>query len=66
MLNKYKDKDVLSPKEVADWLTLSLPSVYKLLKDGVIGCKKIGKKYLIPRLCIVDFLSSARYNNIHM
>ena len=66
MLNKYKDKDVLSPKEVADWLTLSLPSVYKLLKDGVIGYKKIGKKYLIPRLCIVDFLSSARYTNIHM
>jgi len=66
MLNKYKDKDVLSPKDVAEILCICKPSVYKLLKDGVIGYKKIGKKYLIPKRSMVDFLSSAKYNNFHM
>jgi DNA binding domain, excisionase family len=63
ILNNYKDKDVLSPKEVANWLNLSIPSIYKMLKSGVIKHKRIGKKYLIPKFCVKDFLQSARYDN---
>ena len=59
MLNNYPD--VLTPEQVAAILGISRKSVYRLLRERVIGSKRIGTKYLIPKCCLVDYLNSARY-----
>jgi excisionase family DNA binding protein len=47
MLNHYPD--VLTVEQAAHILCVSEKSLYRLLRDGTIGCKRIGRKYLIPR-----------------
>ena len=59
MLNHYPD--VLTVEQAAHILCVSEKSLYRLLRDGAIGCKRIGRKYLIPKLCVADYLCSARY-----
>lgn len=59
MLNKYPD--VMTPEQVATALCISRKSVYRLLRERTIGSKRIGKKYIIPKRCVVDYLVSAIY-----
>lgn len=59
MLNKYPD--VLSIKEMAQALGVGRNSAYKLIKDNMIGHKKIGKRIIIPKVCVIEYLESARY-----
>lgn len=35
---------------------------YELVNMRVIGCKKIGKRILIPKMCLVNYLESSRYD----
>lgn len=59
MLNEYKD--TMTVKEVAKALGVCEKSVYRLLKEQSLGCKRIGRKYIIPKCCVTEYLSSARY-----
>lgn len=59
MLNGYRD--VLSVSELAEILGISKTSAYRLVNDGTIGCRRVGKKILIPKVCVTDYLNSARY-----
>lgn len=60
MFNDYPD--VMTPKQVAEALGLGLNSIYQLIKDKTIGVCRVGRKILIPKLCLIDFVKSARYN----
>lgn len=59
MLNEYRD--VLTVKELAEALGIGVTSAYRLVNDGVIGCRRVGRKILIPKICVADYLHSARY-----
>lgn len=59
MLNSYGD--TMSVNEVAEALGICEKSVYRLLHEHALGCCRIGKKYLIPKCCVAEFLNSARY-----
>lgn len=59
MLNDYPD--VMTVKQVAEVLHIGVNSVYMLLNNKVIGSRRIGKKYIIPKSCVIDYLQSARY-----
>lgn len=59
VLNEYKD--AMTVKEVAAALSVCEKSVYRLLKEHSLGCKRIGRKYLIPKCCVAEYLNSARY-----
>lgn len=59
MLNNYPD--VMTPEQVAAVLCIFRKSVYRLLRERTIGSKRIGKKYIIPKRCVVDYLVSASY-----
>ena len=48
MLNEYRD--ILTPEELACALGISRKSAYQLLHNGIIGFKRIGKKYLVPKI----------------
>ena len=60
MLNQYPD--VLTVTQLAQILGIGKNSAYKLVNENVIGHKRIGRKTLIPKVCVVDYLESARYN----
>jgi len=59
MLNGYRD--VLTVNELAEILGIGKTSAYRLVNDGIIGCRRVGKKILIPKACVIDYLNSARY-----
>lgn len=57
MLNDYPD--VLSVKQVMEVLHISKKSVYELLHNKEIKSKKVGRKYIIPKICVQNYLLSA-------
>ena len=59
MFNDYPD--VLTPKQVAEALGVNVKSVYTLIQNHLLGCKRIGRKYLIPKMCLQQYVRSAQY-----
>lgn len=59
LFNDYPD--VLSPKLVAKALNVSVNSVYRLINNGELGYKRMGRKILVPKVCLKDYINSARY-----
>lgn len=55
--------DVLNVKQVCQILNLGKSSVYKLLNKGEIKYRKIGNKFRIPKVCVIDYLDSIRYTD---
>jgi len=60
MLNKYPD--VLTVKELANALGIGINKAYELVNFRVIGSKRIGRRIVIPKVCVIDYLESSRYN----
>ena len=61
-VHMFKDyPDIMTPAEAAAALGISKGSVYKLLRSHQLGCRRIGRKIIIPKVCLVDFVQSARY-----
>ncbi len=54
--------DVLSVEQLAQVLGICKNSAYRLVNGRHIGCRRVGRKILIPRQCVQDYLNSARYN----
>lgn len=59
MFNEYPD--VMTPQQVAEALGVNVKSVYALIRDQLLGCKRLGRKYLIPKICLQQYLRSAQY-----
>lgn len=62
MFKEYPD--VLTVEQMAHALGIGINSAYRLVKERKIGCVRVGKKILIPKVCVVDYLTSARYTVI--
>lgn len=59
MLRDYPD--IMTVEQLAAALQIGKNSAYDLLKNKRIGSKRVGRKYLIPKSCVIDYLQSARY-----
>lgn len=51
----------MTPAEASHALGIGKASVYRLIREKRLGCKRIGRKIIIPKPCLVDFIQSARY-----
>jgi len=61
---KLKDyPDVLTVLQLAQVLGIGKNAAYALVQAGTVGHLKVGRKYLVPKRCVIDFLNSSRYNN---
>lgn len=60
MLTKYPD--VLTVQQVAEVLHIGINKAYDLVNQHIIGCKRIGRRIIIPKTCLIDYLDSSRYN----
>lgn len=50
--------DVLTTRDLYEILPIGRNAVYKLLKDNTIKHIHIGKKMIIPKQCLIDFLKN--------
>lgn len=48
--------DVLSPEDVQKILGIGRNAVYRLLTDGTIKSLKVGRRYLIPKLYLLEYM----------
>lgn len=49
--------DVLTVQQLAAILHISGRSAYKLLHDGIISHRKIGRIYRIPKIAVINYLT---------
>jgi len=59
MFNEYPD--IMSVEQLSKALGIGKNSAYELIRSRAIGCKRIGRKIIIPKSCVIDFVQSARY-----
>lgn len=52
--------DVMNVKQVMQILGICRPSVNALIDRGELGAHRIGRRIIIPKVCVQDFLNSAR------
>lgn len=60
MFKEYPD--ILTVSQLAQALGISRNTAYNLIKKQAIGSKRIGRKIIIPKVCLVDYALSARYS----
>jgi len=49
--------DVVSVEQVTEMLHIGQVLAYKLLKDGSIKARKVGRRYIIAQKNVIEFLS---------
>lgn len=56
----FKDyPDILTPEQAAAALGVCKNSIYRLVRDHTLGCKRIGRKILIPKVSLQAYARSA-------
>lgn len=55
MFNNYPD--IVSIEQIMAMLNLGKSSVYSLLKSSHIRHVRVGRKYIIPKQSVIDFLA---------
>lgn len=60
MLESYSD--VLTAKDLMVILHIGRSKVYELLRENTIPNLRIGKKYIIPKQLLIDFLINNQAN----
>lgn len=53
-------KDVMSVTDVCSALSMGKNTLYRLLRMGIIKYIRIGKKYFIPKVYLIDFINEYR------
>lgn len=51
--------DVVTPDDLQTMLKIGRNSVYDLLKNKLIKSIRVGKKYIIPKVNVIDFIKTA-------
>lgn len=59
MFDEYDD--IMTVKDMASALGIGLNSAYKLVNDRIIGSKRIGRKIIVPKICLINYVKSAQY-----
>jgi excisionase family DNA binding protein len=59
-LDNYSD--MLTVLELAAVLRIGKNAAYDLVRDGAVASIRVGRKYLVPKICILDFLGATVYH----
>ncbi|HQA59154.1 MAG TPA: helix-turn-helix domain-containing protein [Acetivibrio sp.] len=60
MFRQYPD--VMTVRQLAKALGIGKNKAYEMLKKQVISSIKLGRKYIIPRQYLLDYIEASRYN----
>lgn len=53
--------DIVSVDDIMKMLHIGRSAVYSLLQNGVIRTVRVGRKYIIPKQSVTDFINSGLY-----
>ena len=53
--------DIVSVDDVMKMLHIGRSAAYSLLQNGAIRTVKVGRKYIIPKQSVMDFINSGLY-----
>ena len=53
--------DIMTISEVAQYLRISLSSLYKLAQDGKIPAQKVGKHWRFHRQTLIDWIAAGNF-----
>ena len=54
--------DIVTVKQLAKMLKIGRNTAYELVRTSAIKCVRVGRKYIIPKQSVVDFMSDSCYN----
>lgn len=58
--------DVVSPEQLQKMLGgIGKTTAYKLLRGGKIKSVRLGRKYLIPKICVIEYLCEDKENDLN-
>lgn len=57
-MNMLNCPDVLTVQEAGEVLRVGRTTMYRLVQNGQVQCVKIGRKVLIPRIFLQNFLET--------
>lgn len=64
MFSEYPD--VVSPEQLQKMLGgIGKTTAYKLLRGGKIKSVRIGRRYLIPKICVIEYLCGEGENDLN-
>ena len=58
LFEKYPD--VVTPEQVAEMLQIGLTLTYRLLRNGMLPSKRVGRKYIIAKQTVIEFVLTVR------
>ena len=61
MLDNYRD--VLTVEELAEVLRIGRNAAYGLLRSRAVASVRVGRKYLVPKREVIEFLCGPCYND---
>jgi excisionase family DNA binding protein len=61
MFEKYAD--IVSVEDMMRMLNLGKSTIYALLKSNQIRHVRVGKKYIVPKKAVVDFVNGLCYTD---
>ena len=63
ILSMLKDEpEVLTVSETAKILRIGKNKAYTLIKDGTLSSIRLGGKIIVPKMCLVSFLTGTNYD----
>lgn len=62
MFNEYPD--ILTVPDVARALGIGERSIYNLIRDRKLGHLRIGKKIIVPKIRLIEFINNSNQNII--
>lgn len=57
-MNQTAIRDVMTPKQVADYLQLATETVYRLIRQRKLAATRVGRAYRIPRQDVESFIAA--------
>lgn len=58
--------DVLTVSQASKALGICNASTYRLVHSDTLGACRVGRKILVPKVCLIDYVNTARYTKTHL
>ncbi|HHX23869.1 MAG TPA: helix-turn-helix domain-containing protein [Thermoanaerobacterales bacterium] len=55
--------DIMTVTQVAEALGIGKNKAYELVKTGVIISIRLGRRIIVPKIYLIDYIKSLRYNS---
>jgi len=55
--DELRTKEILTPREAADYLSIHVRTIYRLVKNGEIPCRKVGGSWRFKKYALDEWLS---------